>query len=32
VALAEVDRGEVLPKRVYNLAGLTGSAGRQEGH
>jgi tRNA pseudouridine55 synthase len=32
VALAEVDRGEVLPKRVFNLAGLTGSAGRQEGH
>ena len=32
VALAEVDRGEVLPKRVFNLTGLTGSAGRQEGH
>jgi tRNA pseudouridine55 synthase len=33
VALAEVDRGEVVPKRVFNLAGLVGSAGievRQE--
>jgi tRNA pseudouridine55 synthase len=27
VALAEVDRGEVVPKRVFNLAGLLGSAG-----
>jgi tRNA pseudouridine55 synthase len=32
LALAEVDRGEIVPKRVFNLAGLTGSAGRQEGH
>jgi tRNA pseudouridine55 synthase len=31
VALAEVDRGEIVPKRVFNLAGLVGSAGRQEG-
>ncbi len=30
VALAEVDRGEILPKRVFNLAGLVG-AGRLEG-
>ncbi len=30
VALAEVDRGEILPKRVFNLAGLTGSAGPRE--
>jgi len=32
VALAEVDRGEIVPKRVFNLAGLQGRAGRQEGH
>ena len=31
VALAEVDRGEIVPKRVFNLAGLHGSAGRQQG-
>jgi len=32
IALAEVDRGEIIPKRVFNLAGLHGSAGRnQEG-
>jgi tRNA pseudouridine55 synthase len=29
VALAEVDRGEVVPKRVFNLAGVLGSAGIQ---
>jgi tRNA pseudouridine55 synthase len=28
IALAEVDRGEIVPKRVFNLAGITGSAGR----
>jgi tRNA pseudouridine55 synthase len=27
VALAEIDRGEIVPKRVFNLAGLMGSAG-----
>ncbi len=32
IALAEVDRGEIIPKRVFNLAGLVGSAGPQEGH
>ncbi len=32
VALAEVDRGEIVPKRVFNLAGLVGSRGRQKGH
>jgi tRNA pseudouridine55 synthase len=32
IAIAEVDRGEVVPKRVFNLAGLHGSAGRKEGH
>jgi tRNA pseudouridine55 synthase len=32
IALAEIDRGEILPKRVFNLTGLHGSAGRQEGH
>jgi tRNA pseudouridine55 synthase len=26
LALAEVDRGEIVPKRVFNLAGLTGRA------
>ena len=31
IALAEVDRGEIIPRRVFNLAGLQGSAGRQEG-
>jgi tRNA pseudouridine55 synthase len=28
IALAEVDRGEIVPKRVFNLAGLQGRAGR----
>ena len=32
IALAEVDRGEIVPKRVFNLAGLKGSAGRTKGH
>jgi tRNA pseudouridine55 synthase len=27
IALAEVDRGEIVPKRVFNLAGILGSAG-----
>jgi len=31
IALAEVDRGEIVPKRVFNLAGLTSSAGRKQG-
>jgi tRNA pseudouridine55 synthase len=31
LALAEVDRGEIVPKRVFNLAGLTGSAGAKKG-
>jgi tRNA pseudouridine55 synthase len=31
IALAEVNRGEIVPKRVFNLAGLQGRAGRQEG-
>jgi tRNA pseudouridine55 synthase len=30
VALAEVDRGEIVPKRVFNLTGLQGSAGRKK--
>jgi tRNA pseudouridine55 synthase len=29
-ALADVDRGEIVPKRVFNLAGLHGSAGRRK--
>ena len=31
VALAELDRGEIVPKRVFNLAGLVGSAGAKKG-
>ena len=31
VALAEVDRGEIVPKRVFNLAGLVGSQSRRKG-
>jgi tRNA pseudouridine55 synthase len=31
IALAELDRGEIVPKRVFKLAGLQGRAGRQEG-
>ena len=30
IALAEVDRGEIVPKRVFNLAGVHGRAGRPE--
>lgn len=32
VALAEVDRGELVPKRVFNLTGLVGSRGLRKGH
>jgi tRNA pseudouridine55 synthase len=32
VALAEVDRGEIVPKRVFNLAGLVGSRSLKKGH
>jgi tRNA pseudouridine55 synthase len=31
LALAELDRGEIVPKRVFNLAGLRGSAGPKRG-
>ena len=31
VAIAEVDRGEIVPKRVFNLAGVTGCAARGNG-
>jgi tRNA pseudouridine55 synthase len=31
VAIAEVDRGEIVPKRVFNLTGIAGRAGRREG-
>ena len=31
VAIAEIDRGEIVPKRVFNLAGVTGRAGREKG-
>jgi tRNA pseudouridine55 synthase len=30
VALAEVDRGEIVPKRVFNLGGLVGSRSREK--
>jgi tRNA pseudouridine55 synthase len=30
LALAEVNNGEVIPKRVFNLTGLTASSGRNE--
>jgi tRNA pseudouridine55 synthase len=29
VAIAEVDRGEIVPKRVFNLTGIIGRAGRK---
>jgi tRNA pseudouridine55 synthase len=32
VALAEMDRGEIIPKRVFNLAGLTGRRSFEKGH
>jgi len=32
LALAEVNRGEIVPKRVFNLTGLHGSAGLRKGH
>jgi tRNA pseudouridine55 synthase len=32
VALAEVDRGEIVPKRVFNLSGLVGRRDRHKGH
>ena len=31
LALAEVDQGEIVPKRVFNLAGLAGRAGAMKG-
>ena len=31
LALGEVDHGEIVPKRVFNLAGLLGRAGRKKG-
>ncbi|HZQ13990.1 MAG TPA: tRNA pseudouridine(55) synthase TruB [Pseudolabrys sp.] len=31
LALAEVDHGEIVPKRVFNLAGLVGRAGATKG-
>jgi tRNA pseudouridine55 synthase len=29
VAIAEIDRGEIVPRRVFNLAGIAGRAGRK---
>jgi tRNA pseudouridine55 synthase len=31
VAIAEIDRGEIVPRRVFNLNGVTGRADRQKG-
>jgi tRNA pseudouridine55 synthase len=31
MAIAEVDRGEIVPRRVFNLTGVTGRAGRGKG-
>jgi tRNA pseudouridine55 synthase len=31
VAIAEVERGEIIPKRVFNLSGITGRAGKERG-
>ncbi|MFZ3357131.1 MAG: tRNA pseudouridine(55) synthase TruB [Xanthobacteraceae bacterium] len=31
VAIAEVERGEIVPRRVFNLTGIVGRAGRQKG-
>ncbi|HMK70897.1 MAG TPA: tRNA pseudouridine(55) synthase TruB [Xanthobacteraceae bacterium] len=31
VAIAEVDRGEIVPRRVFNLTGITARAGGREG-
>ncbi len=32
VALVDVDRGEIVPKRVFNLAGLHGTSALRKGH
>jgi tRNA pseudouridine55 synthase len=32
LSLAEVDRGEIVPKRVFNLTGVVGSRRPQKGH
>ena len=32
LALAEIGNGELIPKRVFNLAGLVGSRRLQKGH
>jgi tRNA pseudouridine55 synthase len=29
VAFAEVEQGEIVPRRVFNLAGIAGRAGRE---
>ncbi len=31
VAIAEVERGEIIPRRGFNLTGITGRAGRRKG-
>ena len=31
VAIAEIEQGEIVPRRVFNLAGIAGRAGRNKG-
>jgi len=31
LAIAEIDRGEIVPRRVFNLTGIVGRAGQQKG-
>ncbi|HEX8829386.1 MAG TPA: tRNA pseudouridine(55) synthase TruB, partial [Xanthobacteraceae bacterium] len=31
VAIAEAERGEIVPRRVFNLTGIVGRAGKQKG-
>ena len=31
LAIAEVDRGEIVPRRVFNLTGIAGRADRRKG-
>jgi tRNA pseudouridine55 synthase len=31
VAIAEIEQGEIVPRRVFNLAGIAGRAGRDKG-
>jgi tRNA pseudouridine55 synthase len=31
LAIAEVEHGEIVPRRVFNLTGIAGRAGRNKG-